>query len=127
LTAQGLQPDYTVADGGKGLRAGQALAWPEVPCHGDTFHAAQELGRLSQRLDNRAYAAINACDRLERMMHKAKQQHQGQRLSTALAQARHPLNNPQIIRTSLASVRHWTQSSRLAQFQKPSFLRQTVA
>jgi hypothetical protein len=44
LTAKGLQPDYTVVDGGKGLRAGQALAWPEVPCHGDTFHAAQELG-----------------------------------------------------------------------------------
>jgi hypothetical protein len=54
LTAKGLQPDYTVADGGKGLRAGQALAWPELPCHGDVFHALQELGQLSQTLDNRA-------------------------------------------------------------------------
>ena len=51
LTAKGLQPDYTVADGGKGLRAGQALAWPELPCHGDVFHALQELGQLSQTLD----------------------------------------------------------------------------
>lgn len=28
LAEQGLNPDYTVADGGRGLRAGQALAWP---------------------------------------------------------------------------------------------------
>ncbi|HZC01468.1 MAG TPA: hypothetical protein VE844_08925 [Gammaproteobacteria bacterium] len=72
----------------QGLRAGQALAWPEVPCHGDTFHAAQELGRLCQRLDNRAYAAINACNQLERKMHKAKRHHQGQHLSKALVQTR---------------------------------------
>ncbi len=50
--------------------------------------AAQELGRLCQRLDNRAYAAINACNQLERKMHKAKRHHQGQHLSKALVQTR---------------------------------------
>lgn len=114
LTAQGLQPDYTVADGGKGLRAGQALAWPEVPCHGDTFHAAQELGRLCQRLDNRAYAAINACDRLERMMHKAKQQHQGQRLSTALAQARQRQTQAIAVADQVRTLAQWLQEDILA-------------
>jgi hypothetical protein len=54
LSAQGWQPDYTVADGGKGLRTGQARAWPKVPGHGDVFHALQAMNRLSQRLDNRA-------------------------------------------------------------------------
>jgi hypothetical protein len=114
LTAQGLQPDYTVADGGKGLRAGQALAWPEVPCHGDTFHAVQELGRLCQRLDNRAYAAINACDRLERMMHKAKQQHQGQRLSTALAQARQRQTQAIAVADQVRTLAQWLQEDILA-------------
>ncbi|MCP4115839.1 MAG: hypothetical protein GY737_10620, partial [Desulfobacteraceae bacterium] len=32
LMERGLCPIYTVADGGKGLRAGQAAAWPDVPC-----------------------------------------------------------------------------------------------
>ena len=34
LQAQGLNPDYTIADAGTGLRAGQKLAWPDTPCHG---------------------------------------------------------------------------------------------
>jgi len=28
---QGLSPDYTIADAAKGLRAGQAAAWPKTP------------------------------------------------------------------------------------------------
>jgi len=35
---QGLRPDYTVADAGQGLRAGQKAAWGDTPCHGDVFH-----------------------------------------------------------------------------------------
>lgn len=31
LSDNGLHPDYTVADGGTGLRAGQTLAWPDIP------------------------------------------------------------------------------------------------
>jgi hypothetical protein len=34
LAARGLRPDYTIADGGRGLRAGQALAWPGARCAG---------------------------------------------------------------------------------------------
>ncbi|NIP55639.1 MAG: hypothetical protein GWN67_25325, partial [Phycisphaerae bacterium] len=33
LSKQGLCLDYTIADGGKGLRAGQRAAWDgEIPC-----------------------------------------------------------------------------------------------
>jgi hypothetical protein len=46
LTDHGLQPEYTVADGGQGSRAGQTLAWPEVPGDGDVFHGLQPLTRL---------------------------------------------------------------------------------
>ena len=38
---QGFDPDYTIADGGSGLRAGQKAAMPETPCHGDVFHIQQ--------------------------------------------------------------------------------------
>jgi hypothetical protein len=37
-TTQGLKPDYTIADAGQGLRAGQKAAWADTPCHGDVFH-----------------------------------------------------------------------------------------
>ncbi|MFL9921799.1 hypothetical protein PQR75_42065 [Paraburkholderia fungorum] len=46
LQAQGLKPDYTIADAGTGLRAGQKLAWPDTPCHGDVFHICQQFETL---------------------------------------------------------------------------------
>lgn len=88
LAEQGLQPDYTLADGGRGLRAGQALAWPEVPCDGDVFHGLRELTRLSATLERRAYAAISRREVLERQMNKAKHRRQGRTFSTRLARAR---------------------------------------
>jgi hypothetical protein len=46
LQAQVLQPDFTIADAGTGLRAGQKLAWPDIPCHGDVFHICQQFETL---------------------------------------------------------------------------------
>jgi len=46
LQAQGLKPDYIIADAGTGLRAGQKLAWPDTPCHGDVFHICQQFETL---------------------------------------------------------------------------------
>ena len=40
---QGFEPNYTIADGGSGLRAGQKAAMPAVPCHGDVFHIQQQF------------------------------------------------------------------------------------
>ncbi len=56
LADQGLGPDYTIADGGPALRAGQAAAWDDIPCHGDVFHAQRDLGKLAFFLENRAAA-----------------------------------------------------------------------
>ena len=66
LQDQGFQPAATVADAGKGIRAGQALAMPEVPCRGDVFHILQTVQSLATFLENRAYAAIGATAELER-------------------------------------------------------------
>ena len=88
LAEQGLHPDYTVAAGGRGLRAGQALAWPGIPCNGDVFHGLQELTKLSATLERRAYAAITRREALERQMDQAKHRRRGRTFSTRLARAR---------------------------------------
>ena len=88
LGAQGLHPDYTLADGARGLRAGQALAWPDVPCEGDVFHALRDFTKVANQLEKRAYACIAKRTAIEGEMQKATERKQGQRLSSALAQAR---------------------------------------
>ena len=70
------------------MRAGQALAWPEVPCDGDVFHSLRELTQLSATLERRAYAAIARREALERQMAKAKHRRQGRAFSQRLARAR---------------------------------------
>jgi hypothetical protein len=66
LRERGLHPDCTIADFAGGLRAGQALAMPDVPCRGDVFHALQTAMPWSAGyLDNRAYEAIADRSRLE--------------------------------------------------------------
>jgi len=42
---QGLRPDYTIADAGQGLRAGQRAAWGDTPCHGVTCSTSSASAR----------------------------------------------------------------------------------
>ncbi|MBE9061402.1 hypothetical protein IQ256_10510 [cf. Phormidesmis sp. LEGE 11477] len=53
VMSQGFNPDYTIADGGSGLRAGQKAAMPEVPCHGDVFHIQQQSEQVVNGLIRR--------------------------------------------------------------------------
>lgn len=55
---QNLKPKHTVADAGTGLRKGQIEAWPDVPYHGDVFHALQPLLELATYLDHRALETV---------------------------------------------------------------------
>lgn len=82
---RGLKPGYTVGDGGQGLRAGQTLAWPGIPCHGDVFHALHDLGKAAIYLENRAYGALAAKNETERKMEKAKKGIEGQNCLASLA------------------------------------------
>jgi uncharacterized protein YqgV (UPF0045/DUF77 family) len=61
---QGLTPDLTVIDGGKSARCGQKEAWPDVPAHGDTFHALKPFLELVTYLENRALDALKTVDDL---------------------------------------------------------------
>jgi hypothetical protein len=64
--AKGFHPDYTIADGGTGLRAGQREALPDIPCHGDVFHILMEMGKINRKLENKAYRAIKAFEKLQK-------------------------------------------------------------
>ncbi len=66
LAECGFAPEAVVADFGTGLRAGQGLALPQVPCRGDVFHLLHDLEPVVTYLENRAYDALEACARLER-------------------------------------------------------------
>jgi len=89
LAEQNLAPDYTVGDGGRGLRAGQRAAWPGIPCHGDVFHAERDLGNLAFFLEHRAAGCTAVRQKLDRQMERSKRRGEGQRLSKRLALARH--------------------------------------
>jgi hypothetical protein len=63
LADRHLQPEFFIADFGTGLRAGQALAWPTIPCRGDVFHALRDGPQVLTTLENRAYQALAALER----------------------------------------------------------------
>jgi hypothetical protein len=65
LQERGLAPKATIADFAAGIRAGQKLALPHVPCRGDIFHALNEIVPVVSYLANRAYDAITAHDKLK--------------------------------------------------------------
>jgi hypothetical protein len=75
LQERGFAPKATIADFGTGIRAGQKLAMPDVPCRGDVFHALHEITPLLTYLENRAYDAVAAHDKLQHK--KIKTQRQG--------------------------------------------------
>jgi hypothetical protein len=64
-SAQGLKPDYTIADAGKGLRAGQKAAWDDTPCYGDVFHITRQYEGLANTLSRLAKGARSRCEKLE--------------------------------------------------------------
>jgi hypothetical protein len=88
LTARGFDPEATIADAASGLRAGQALALPDVPCRGDVFHALQTLTPLVRYLDNRAYEAIATRSDLERRQARTERR-QGRKAASLAAQLRY--------------------------------------
>jgi hypothetical protein len=87
LTDRGFAPDATVADFGTGLRAGQKQALPTVPCRGDVFHLLHDLEQVVTYLENRAYEALERCERLRK--EQTQQQRQGKSTCAAGQKLRH--------------------------------------
>ena len=114
LAEKGLHPDHTIADGGKGLRAGQAEAWSDVACWGDHFHILQEMARLSTYVQNRAFGAMAAGEKLERQMHQAKKKGKGNTVSKKLAQARQVADQAIQLADDITLLADWLQEDILA-------------
>ena len=69
---RGFAPDRTIADDAQGLRAGQELAMPGVPCDGDVFHMLRDCKNLSCHLKRQAQAAGTRVSKLEEKITKAQ-------------------------------------------------------
>ena len=67
---QGVHLVDVASDGARGIRAGVKEACPMIPLRPDLFHLIREAYRVTQRLEKRAYRAINIADRAR----KAKQE-----------------------------------------------------
>jgi len=85
---QGLKPDYTIADAGQGLRAGQTAAWGATPCHGDVFHIQRQCEGLANTLSRLAKGATSRRQTLQAKMGRAGQRGPDHELATQLALAR---------------------------------------
>lgn len=104
---QGLRPEATIADAGQGLRAGQALAWPTIPCRGDVFHALKDVGTLVAFLENRASGLITAHDQQQRRMDRAKRKGQGNAHSKRLALLRQQEMPAIVLADDVAVLARW--------------------
>ena len=112
--AQGPHPDHTVADFGKGLRAGQAQAWPGVPCWGDHFHIVAELVQMATFLENRALGTMAFRHKLEQKMTAARRKTKGQSLSKKLASARKTETQAVELADEVAVLVGWMQQDILS-------------
>lgn len=88
LQERGVQLDYTIADAGQALRAGQKAAWGQVPCHGDVFHPEKSLHEVCTFLAHRARACTTARRKIEHKYQQIERSCKRQTLGCKLAQAR---------------------------------------
>jgi hypothetical protein len=114
LLDRGLHPERTIADGGKALRAGQAAAWPGVPCNGDVFHAEKEWTSLACYLDNRAAGCTSAHRKLECQMARLKRRGKGHTLSKRLALARQEETKAVRLACDVRTLGDWMQKDILS-------------
>ena len=86
---QGFDPDYTIADGGSGLRAGQKAVMPEIPCHGDVFHIQQQFEQVANGLIRRVQrGAARLLKQAQQMSQTSLKDIVGQRLVVQQFQAK---------------------------------------
>jgi hypothetical protein len=112
LKERGLSPDAVVADAGRGLRAGLAAALPGVPCRSDVFHALREVHKVVSLLENRAYRAVEARDRLRRKV--ARSQSPDPALLARLARAIEDEARAIEWADQIALLAHWLRNDVLA-------------
>jgi len=111
---QGLRPDYTIADAGQGLRAGQRAAWGDTPCHGDVFHIQRQCESLANTLTRLAEGATSRRQRLQAKVGRAGHHGPGDELATQLALARQTETQAHELARNIRTLTQWLRHDVLA-------------
>ena len=111
---QGLDPDYTIADAGQGLRAGQRAAWGDTPCHGDVFHIQRQCEGLANTLARLAQGATSRRKTLQAKTGRAGQRGPGDELTTQLALARQTETQAHELARDIRTLTQWLRHDVLA-------------
>ena len=112
--SQGLKPDYTIADAGQGLRAGQKAAWGETPCHGDVFHIQHQYEGLANTLSRLARGARSRRQRLEDRTNRAGQHGPDDELAIQLDLARQTESQASCLARDIRTLTQWLSHDVLA-------------
>jgi hypothetical protein len=111
---QGLNPDYTIADAGQGLRAGQKAAWGDTPCHGDVFHIIHQCEGLANTLSRIAKGARSRRENLEAKPGRADQPDPNEAFVTELALARQAETRARELGRGIRTLVQWLSHDVLA-------------
>ena len=112
--AQGLRPDYTIADAGQGLRAGQRAAWGETPCHGDVFHILRQSESLATTLQRLAQGAASRRKALQARGRRVGQRGPDREFVAQLALARQSEAQANWLARDVRTLVHWLRHDVLA-------------
>ncbi len=112
--AQGLDPDYTIADAGQGLRAGQRAAWGDTPCHGDVFHIQRQCEGLANTLSRLAQGATSRRQTLQVRTSRAGQRGPDDELAAQLALARQAETQAHGLACDIRTLTQWPRHDVLA-------------
>jgi len=113
-TEQGLDPNYTIADAGQGLRAGQKAAWSDTPCHGDVFHIQRQCEGLATTLARLAKGATSRRKTLQAKTGRAGLRGPDDELATQLALARRSETKAHGLARDIRTLTQWLRHDVLA-------------
>jgi hypothetical protein len=112
--SQGLKPDYTIADAGQGLRAGQKAAWGDTPCNSDVFHIQHQYEGLANTLSRLAKGARSRRQKLEDRIDRAGQRDPDGELVTQLELARQAEAQASWLARDIRTLTQWLSHDVLA-------------
>ena len=104
---QGLRPDYTIADAGQGLRAGQRAAWGSTPCHGDVFHIQRQCEGLANTLARLAQGTTSRRKTLQAKTNRSGHHGPSDELATQLALARQAETQAHALARDIRTLTQW--------------------
>ncbi len=111
---QGLKPDFTIADAGQGLRAGQRAAWGDTPCHGDVFHIQRQCEGLANTLARLAKGATSRRKTLQAKINPAHQRGPDDQLATQLDLMRQTETQAHELAHNIRTLTQWLRHDVLA-------------